>query len=106
MKPVMGETPSLEVVIARWGFLADMVHNQAAIQTFQENIYSINAQAENLFKSEGGKKSMWADAARKSRCLVLSSGFVEYRHIYLPHKKNRQIADYGHHLSLLGHRSG
>ncbi|WCT14390.1 hypothetical protein [Mucilaginibacter jinjuensis] len=30
---------------------------------------------------EDGTRSMWADAAKNRRCLVLSTGIVESRHV-------------------------
>lgn len=91
IKPIMGEPKDIEIAMARWGFLPDTVHKQADIRAFQEAIFSINAQGENLFISESGKASMWRTAARKHRCLVLSSGFIEHRHIFLPNKKRGEL---------------
>ena len=85
IKPIYKNDISIE--LAQWGFLPNMVHNRKGIETFRSQRTTLNAQSENLFISERGGKSMWQDAARNGRCLVLSSGFVEYRHLYLKNKR-------------------
>lgn len=91
IKPLKREKPDIDLGPARWGFLPDTVYRAAGIADFQTKVFSLNAQSENLFTSESGKKSMWADAARNGRCLVLSSGFVEHRHVYFRNKRTGQL---------------
>lgn len=91
VKPIEGDQPSIDVKLARWGFLPGSVYRLADVGPFQTRVFSLNAQAENLFRNEAGRRSMWADAARSGRCLILSSGFIEHRHIYLPNKKTGEL---------------
>ncbi|MDF3077530.1 MAG: response-associated peptidase [Sphingobacteriaceae bacterium] len=84
-----------------WGFIPPYLRNREAVNRFRNgykdengkwNIgYTTqNAKAENLFISERGKRSMFADAARERRCLVLSTGFFEWRHVYGTNKRTGQ----------------
>ena len=91
IKPIPGTENDISIELAQWGFLPDMVHNQRGIETFRSQRTTLNAQSENLFISEQGGRSMWKEAARKGRCLVLSSGFVEYRHLFLKNKRTGEV---------------
>jgi putative SOS response-associated peptidase YedK len=50
----------------------------------------LNAKSENLLTNAAGKKSMWADAARKKRCLLTATHFFEWRH-YKPEGAKKDI---------------
>jgi len=90
---------NFDIVQMEWGFLPEYIRNREQVQKFRtgykdsKNIWHTgyttqNAKAENLFMNEGGTKpSIYADAARNRRCLVLSTGFFEWRHVYRNHKK-------------------
>ncbi len=93
------ERNNFDIVQMEWGFLPDMVKDREQVQKFRTGYkdskgkwhtgYTTqNAKAENLFINESGTRaSIFADAARNRRCLVLSTGFFEWRHIYRNHKK-------------------
>jgi putative SOS response-associated peptidase YedK len=65
---------------------------------------TLNAKAENLFLNEKGNASIYADAARQRRCLVLSTGFYEWRHVFPLNKKTGQplktAIKYPYYISL------
>ena len=60
---------------------------------FRRLYTTLNFKSENLFVREDGKRSMWADAARVRRCLVLSTGIVESRHIPKIGKKGQELKE-------------
>ena len=91
-KPVAVLVPTedktnFEIIQMEWGIIASSIPNRQEANIFKRKFTTLNAKAENLFVNEAGKKSMWADAAKERRCLVLSTGFFEWRHIYRNHAK-------------------
>jgi len=78
---------NFDIVQMEWGIIAPFIPNRQEANIFKRKFTTLNAKAENLFTNEAGKKSMWADAVKKRRCLVLSTGFFEWRHIYRMHAK-------------------
>ena len=91
-KPVAALIPTadklnFDIVQMEWGIIAPFIPNRKEAEIFKRKFTTLNAKAENLFTNEAGKKSMWADAVKKRRCLVLSTGFFEWRHIYRNHAK-------------------
>jgi putative SOS response-associated peptidase YedK len=70
-----------EIVQMEWGYVPGYITNRDEANKFRRMYTTLNFKGENLFSNEQGKKSMWADAARNRRCLVLSTGIVESRHI-------------------------
>ena len=60
---------------------------------FMRRYLTMNFKGENLFTNDQNKTSMWADAVRKGRrCLVLSTGIVESRHVEKLGKKGLPLA--------------
>lgn len=91
-KPVAVLVPSadktnFDIVQMEWGIIAPFIPNRQEANIFKRKFTTLNAKTENLFVNEAGRKSMWADAVKKRRCLVLSTGFFEWRHIYRNHAK-------------------
>ena len=89
---------NFDIVQMEWGLLPSYLPNRDAVNKFRygykdekgkwHNGYTtLNATCENLFVNEGGKPSMFSDAARNRRCLLLSTGFYEWQHIYRANKK-------------------
>jgi putative SOS response-associated peptidase YedK len=92
---------NFDIVQMIWGFLPPYLKNQEAVDKFRNGYKdatgkwhvgytTLNAKAENLFANEKGNPSIYADAARKRRCLVLSTGFYEWRHVFPLNKKTGQ----------------
>lgn len=89
---------NFDIVQMEWGFLPKYVPDREGANKFRngyknaQGIYikgytTLNATCENLFVSEKGKESIFAEAARQRRCLVLSTGFYEWQHVYPKNKK-------------------
>jgi len=100
--PVFNESEDFEIVQMEWGFLPSYVPNREEAAKFRtgyknaegkwiQGYTTLNAKAENLFVNEKGRKSIFADAARSRRCLVLSTGFFEWRHLPKLGKKGQTL---------------
>lgn len=61
--------------MAHWEFLPFWYKNMKEVLAKRPSYNTLNARGEDLLTSK-----MYAEAARKQRCLVLSSGFYEWRH--------------------------
>jgi putative SOS response-associated peptidase YedK len=64
-----------ELIKAHWEFLAPWCRSMKAVEAGRQKYTTLNAIGENLFDSK-----LYKEAAMKRRCLVLSSGFYEWRH--------------------------
>ncbi|MEJ6980002.1 SOS response-associated peptidase family protein [Pedobacter sp. P351] len=82
-----------EIVQAEWGYIPGFLKTRAEANIFRAKYTTLNFKAENLFVKEDGKRSMWADAAVTRRCLVLSTGLVESRHIPKIGKKGQPLKE-------------
>ncbi|MCZ4224711.1 SOS response-associated peptidase [Pedobacter rhodius] len=92
------EQTNFDIVQMEWGFLPPYLKNREAAKNFRNGYKdaagkwhigytTLNAKAENLFSNEKGGPSIYAKAARERRCLVLSTGFYEWRHVFPKNKK-------------------
>ncbi|MCQ6957060.1 SOS response-associated peptidase family protein [Mucilaginibacter aquariorum] len=70
-----------EIVQAEWGYVPGFIKTREEANIFRRKYTTLNFKAENLFTKDDGKPSMWAGPAVNRRCLVLSSGIVESRHM-------------------------
>jgi putative SOS response-associated peptidase YedK len=101
-----------DIVKMEWGFIPGYLRTREAVEKFRRGykddkgvfhppITTLNAVGEELLLP--GK--IYRDAALKRRCLVLSSGFYEWRHIF-PIGKNGQplktAVKIPHYISLPG----
>ena len=92
-----------DIVQAEWGYVPGFVKTRAEANIFRAKYTTLNFRSENLFVKEDGKRSMWADAAKNRRCLVLSTGIVESRHIPKIGKKGQELKEmikYPYQVSL------
>lgn len=80
-----------EIQQAEWGFIPGYAKDREEAKKFRGMYTTLNFKAENLFKNEAGKKSMWAEAARQRRCLVLSTGIIESMHVPTYGKKGQLL---------------
>lgn len=85
-----------EIVDAHWEFIPKWIRNKLELQDSRKKFTTLNATAEKLLESR-----MFRDAALNRRCLVLSSGFWEWRH-YKPENEKKDIA-YPYYISLPNH---
>ena len=89
---------NFDVVQMEWGFIPKYIINREQVQKFRTGYKDAkgkwhtgyttqNAKAENLLLNErGDRPSIYQEAAMQRRCLVLSTGFFEWRHFYRHHK--------------------
>ncbi|MCQ6958292.1 SOS response-associated peptidase family protein [Mucilaginibacter aquariorum] len=82
-----------DIVQAEWGYVPGFIKTRAEANVFRAKYTTLNFKSENLFVKEDGKRSMWADAAKNRRCLVLSTGIVESRHIPKIGKKGQELKE-------------
>lgn len=82
-----------EIVQAEWGYVPGFVKTRTEANIFRAKYTTLNFKSENLFYKEEGKKSMWSSAAKNRRCLVLSTGIVESRHVPKIGKKGQQLKE-------------
>jgi len=61
--------------MAHWEFIPNWINTEKDLQLSREKFTTLNAKGENLLESR-----MYKDATLNRRCLVLSSGFYEWRH--------------------------
>jgi len=82
-----------DIVQAEWGYVPGFIKTRAEANIFRAKYTTLNFKSENLFVKEDGNRSMWADAAKNRRCLVLSTGIVESRHIPKIGKKGQELKE-------------
>jgi putative SOS response-associated peptidase YedK len=84
---------NFDIVQAEWGYVPGFVKTRTEANIFRAKYTTLNFKSENLFLKEDGKRSMWADAAKNRRCLVLSTGIVESRHVPKLGKKGQELKE-------------
>ena len=83
---IKGSTQNFTIENAHWELIAPWVKNTQEAQVGREKFNTLNATAERLLESK-----LFKPAALNHRCLVLSSGFYEWRH-YKPAGAKKEIA--------------
>jgi putative SOS response-associated peptidase YedK len=82
-----------EIVQAQWGYVPASTKSREDALAFLRRYLTMNFKGENLFANDEGRTSMWADAVKNGRrCLVLSTGIVESRHLEKFGKKGQVLA--------------
>lgn len=76
-----------------WEFLPPWLKTMNEVKASREKYNTLNAVGEHIFSSR-----LFAEAAQKRRCLVLSSGFYEWRHYKPAGTKKEQSYPYFIHL--------
>jgi putative SOS response-associated peptidase YedK len=94
VKPKAG-VKDFDVEMAHWEFVPFWIKNGMQLAESRKKFTTLNATCENMLESK-----MYREAALKRRCLVLSSGFYEWRH-YKPESAKKDIA-YPYYISLPG----
>lgn len=90
---VKGSTENFTIENAHWELIAPWVKNTKEAQAGREKFNTLNATAERLLESK-----LFKPAALNNRCLVISSGFYEWRH-YKPAGAKKEIA-YPYFISI------
>jgi putative SOS response-associated peptidase YedK len=81
-----------EIIQAEWGFIPSYIEDREEAAKMRLGYIgtngrvkpkpNLNARSENLFTNEEGTRpSIFKAAAHNGRCLILSTGFFEWRHI-------------------------
>lgn len=94
-KQANDEAPNFDYVVelAHWELIAPWVNNTLDVMKGREKFNTLNATAERLFESK-----LFKQPALQRRCLVLSSGFYEWRH-EIPVGGKKDFA-YPYHISV------
>ena len=110
LKKIEGQE-DFEIVETEWGFLPGYIRNKEQAEKFrtgykkddgqwQQPILTLNAMSEEMLLF----KKMYRDAALNRRCLVLSTGFYEWRHVFPISKKNgkplKTAVKYPYHIAV------
>jgi putative SOS response-associated peptidase YedK len=88
----------LIVEMAHWEFIPSWINTEKDLQQSREKFTTLNAKGENVLESR-----MYKDAALHRRCLVLSSGFYEWRHFKAMGAKKENAYPYFIHLKNSSH---
>jgi len=94
----VADKEDFDIVQMEWGFIPHYLQTRNEVlqmrngyydkdKNFRPPMITLNATCEELLK--GGK--IFRDAALHRRCLVLSTGFFEWRHIYPLNKRTGQL---------------
>jgi putative SOS response-associated peptidase YedK len=110
LKPIPGKE-DFDLVEMEWGFIPHYINNREDLLKFRKGgmnpktgkfdppILTLNAIGEEMFDKVTYKK-----AAMDRRCLILSAGFYEWRHIYRKNKKTGEPLKtpdkYPYHIGL------
>lgn len=84
LMPVISNQKPAEIQMFRWGFVPPHITSDEKAKEFLSRYNTLNAKAETLFESR-----LYSEAIKNKRCLVLCSGFFEWRHKN-PGKKNSE----------------
>jgi putative SOS response-associated peptidase YedK len=80
--PVIASNKPDEIQMFRWGFVPPHIYSVQKAREFLTHYNTLNAKSESLFESR-----LYGESIMKRRCLILCSGFFEWRHKD-PTKKN------------------
>jgi putative SOS response-associated peptidase YedK len=84
-----------DVVAMEWGFIPSLIMSREEVVKFRNGYkdangkYIIGYTTLNAMGEELLNKKMFRDAALKRRCLILSSGFYEHRHVQVAGKSGK-----------------
>lgn len=74
--PVITDDNPDTISMIKWGFLPNNIESKEKADEFLTNYSTLNAKYEDI-----GKSKLYADSFKNSRCLVLCSGFFEWRKV-------------------------
>lgn len=83
----------IELSMAHWELIPNWISTRQALEESRKKFTTLNATAEKLLESR-----VFKSAAQKRRCLVVSSGFYEWRHYTPPGAK--KALTYPYHITL------
>jgi len=109
LKPQQGKE-DFDIIKSEWGVIPTWLKTRADVNHFRRGgtnpdtgkydkpITTLNAIGEEVLE-----KTMYKKAAREQRCIIISSGFYEWRHIYPIGKKGQPLKTaikYPYYISL------
>lgn len=80
-----------EVKMAHWEYVPAYIRDDEHLKEQRKYYTWLNATAENLLVNEKGKPSIYREGAMHGRCLVLSTGFYEHRHVQVVGKSGKLL---------------
>lgn len=92
LKPIKGGA-DVQIEMAHWELIPGWVKSQQELAESRKKFTTLNATAEKILESK-----LYRPAALHHRCLVLSSGFYEWRHFKPLGEKKEQAFPYYIHL--------
>lgn len=75
LMPVIGNDESDKIQMFRWGLVPKYTNSMEAADKFVNQYNTLNAKSETVFTSR-----LYSEPVKRKRCLVLCSGFFEWRH--------------------------
>lgn len=81
----------IEIKMAHWEYIPSFIKDEFDLKEARIMNTWLNAKGENLFVNDKGNRSMYREGALNGRCLVLSTGFYEWRHIPKLGKKGQPL---------------
>jgi putative SOS response-associated peptidase YedK len=91
LKPVTGEQ-TFEIREIHWEYIPDYIHDEYELLDALIMNTWLTCRGENLFKNEKNRTSINREGALYGRCLILSSGFFEWRHVPVIGKRGKPLA--------------
>ena len=76
LMPVITNTQPGSIQYFKWGFIPNTINSSKKEANFSKRYNTLNARGEGLLQS-----NIYKVPAQSNRCLVLASGFFEWRHI-------------------------
>jgi putative SOS response-associated peptidase YedK len=77
------------LMIANWGFLPKTIQNELAIKNFREQFNTLNAKHETIQDSK-----LYGSILQSNKCIIPSSGFVEWQHTTIDKSKKVEKIPY------------
>jgi putative SOS response-associated peptidase YedK len=85
------EKNDFEIKMVHWEYIPASIHDEFELQAARKSFTWLNAKGENLLVNEKGRSSMYKEGALNGRCIVLSTGFYEWRHLPKIGKRGQQL---------------
>lgn len=86
---IIQEENSLKLQEAQWGFLPTTANTEEKITDFRKKFTTLNATSEKLWET-----NLYKSSAENYRCIIPSSGFIEWQHQQLPNTKKLKKTPY------------
>jgi putative SOS response-associated peptidase YedK len=83
-----------ELKEVHWEYIPDYIHDDSELLDARIMNTWLTCRGENLFRNEKNRISIYREGALHGRCLVLSSGFFEWRHVPVTGKRGKPLAQH------------